>query len=251
VTVRRGFAFAAFAAVVLPTLMAGCTSVPFLDSVGSKARDFVSAEKYTKLVVEVDWMEEGGKSYQPSALVLQALSTRLNERLSKPGGITVQLGNAIPATRQSYGPSELSDAEATHRSARSSGDTAAIWIVFATHSSSDSPSGKVVGIAYAGSSCAIFAASIEEMSTIFVTAESIERIAIVHEVGHLMGLVNGGTPMVVPHEDTDHPRHSTNPNSVMYWQVEGGGVVSLIQSGGAPDNFDANDIADLKAIGGK
>jgi len=36
----------------------------------------------------------------------------------------------------------------------------------------------------------------------------------------------------------------------MYWEVEGGSVVGLIQSGKAPDNFDANDIADLRAIGG-
>lgn len=248
---RRSIAVAAALAVVLSGALAGCISVPFLDSPGAKARDFVSSEKYTKLVVEVDWMVDGGKSYEPSALVLQALEQRLNERLSKPGGIVVQLGNAIASTRTNYGPSELAAVERANRATQFSGDTASIWIVFATHSSDDSSSGRVIGVAYAGSSCAVFAASIEELSGLFVSADSVERVALVHEVGHLMGLVNGGTPMVTPHEDTAHPRHSSNPDSVMYWQAEGSGVIGLLQGGGTHDNFDANDVADLRGIGGK
>jgi hypothetical protein len=57
--------------------------------------------------------------------------------------------------------------------------------------------------------------------------------------------------MVTPHEDAAHPGHSTNRDSVMYWQAEGTDVVSLFLQGGAPDDFDANDIADLRAIGGR
>lgn len=243
------FAVASMALLVAVST-AGCINLPFFSQPGSRARDLVSAEKFTTLVVEVDWMTEGSHDYQPSALVLTFLQQRLSERLNKPGGVTVELGNAIASTRQSYGAGDLANVERDNRGSHDAGSTVTMWVVFATHSSDDTPNGRVIGLAYAGSAFAIFAASIEEVTGLLVSAAEVERIAVVHEAGHLLGLVNNGTPMVTPHEDTGHPRHSTNPASVMYWEVEGGGVVNLIKGGNAPDNFDANDIADLRGIGG-
>lgn len=49
----------------------------------------------------------------------------------------------------------------------------------------------------------------------------VEQSTMVHEMGHALGFVNLGVPMVNPHEDTAHPGHTTNPNCVMYWQNEG------------------------------
>ncbi|MBY0314010.1 MAG: hypothetical protein K2Q26_00705 [Bdellovibrionales bacterium] len=48
----------------------------------------------------------------------------------------------------------------------------------------------------------------------------VEQATVVHEVGHAIGLVNSGLPMVANHEDTLHPHHSTNNQCVMYWAVE-------------------------------
>lgn len=244
------FAAVAVLAVVL-FLFFTRVALPALDSPGSQARDFAS-DRYPKLVVEVDWMVEGGTSYQPSAVVLSFLEQRLNERLTKPGGITVQLGNAIDASRSSYSVGDLRDVESQHRSSRTGGDTAAMWIVFATRSAdAGSGGGQVIGVAYAGSACAVFASTIEDASGILVPRDTVEKITALHEVGHLLGLVNGGAPMVAPHEDAGHPRHSTNADSVMYWQVEGTDLISILSQGGLPDNFDANDMADLRGIGGK
>ncbi len=47
-----------------------------------------------------------------------------------------------------------------------------------------------------------------------------EQATVVHELGHIVGLVNNGVPMAVAHEDGGHPKHSTNAQCVMYWQVE-------------------------------
>lgn len=47
----------------------------------------------------------------------------------------------------------------------------------------------------------------------------IEQATVVHEIGHAVGLVNNGVPMVVGHEDSAHKHHSTNTNCVMYWAV--------------------------------
>ena len=49
----------------------------------------------------------------------------------------------------------------------------------------------------------------------------VEQATLVHEFGHVMGLVDNGVPMVSDHLDPDHPRHCTNEECVMYWQNEG------------------------------
>lgn len=48
----------------------------------------------------------------------------------------------------------------------------------------------------------------------------VEQAVVVHEVGHAVGLVNNGLPMVTAHDDGSHPKHSTNKDCVMYWSVE-------------------------------
>lgn len=48
----------------------------------------------------------------------------------------------------------------------------------------------------------------------------VEQATVVHELGHLIGLVNNGVPLTTNYEDTAHPRHSGNSNCVMYWSVE-------------------------------
>jgi hypothetical protein len=58
-----------------------------------------------------------------------------------------------------------------------------------------------------------------------------EQFALVHEMGHALGLVNHGLPMVADHEDTAHPAHCSNPSCIMYWQNEGAGAVrQFVQS---------------------
>jgi predicted Zn-dependent protease len=49
----------------------------------------------------------------------------------------------------------------------------------------------------------------------------VEQATLVHEFGHVMGLVDNGIPMVSDHLDPDHLRHCTNEECVMYWQNEG------------------------------
>lgn len=250
VRAHRALALASLV-VALAVLSAGCLTGVTRSSPGSQARDMVSAEKYSKLVVEVDWMVENGLSYEPSNYVLQGLENRLNERVSKPGGIEVRLGNAIAADRARYRADDLFEVERTHRQAKTSADTVSIWILFATRSADDSGNSKVIGVAYSGSSCAVFAATIRDEAGLLVSADSVARIVLIHEAGHLMGLVNLGAPMMNPHEDTAHPKHSLNPDSVMYWQAESADLIGLLRGGRAPDNFDADDIADLRAIGGE
>jgi hypothetical protein len=52
-------------------------------------------------------------------------------------------------------------------------------------------------------------------------AKFMEQSTLVHELGHALGFVNLDVPMVTPHEDLNHPGHTTNSNCVMYWLNEG------------------------------
>lgn len=48
----------------------------------------------------------------------------------------------------------------------------------------------------------------------------VEQATIVHELGHITGLVNNGVPLTSNHEDASHPHHTTNSQCVMYWAEE-------------------------------
>jgi hypothetical protein len=48
-----------------------------------------------------------------------------------------------------------------------------------------------------------------------------EQAILVHEAGHVLGLVDIGLPMGTDHLDAEHPAHCANPGCVMFWQNEG------------------------------
>jgi hypothetical protein len=68
-----------------------------------------------------------------------------------------------------------------------------------------------------------------------------------HELGHLLGLVD--LVLDTGRADPDHPGHSGNPGSVMYWAVESDLIASLLGAR-PPRDFDGDDLADLRAIAG-
>lgn len=73
---------------------------------------------------------------------------------------------------------------------------------------------------------------------------------LLHEVGHAIGLVNHGIPMVADHESEEHPLHSRNPRSVMWHAIDDlDAIRAMIGQGDPPPaEFDADDLADLAAF---
>ena len=75
--------------------------------------------------------------------------------------------------------------------------------------------------------------------------QAIETSVIMHETGHILSLVGG---MVRPErQDKEHPGHSSNKGSVMYWAVETDDIISAFV-GAPPKEFDREDLADLETI---
>ena len=105
----------------------------------------------------------------------------------------------------------------------------------------------VLGAAVRGDVAAVFSDQVDRAAGLLVDPPTVEDAIALHEVGHLLGLVD----LVVGsgRGDPEHPGHSRNRDSVMYWAVESDAISQLL-SGGIPNQLDADDRAELAAIRG-
>jgi hypothetical protein len=103
----------------------------------------------------------------------------------------------------------------------------------------------VLGISVNARVFAVFSDEVAKAATGLVGSERIELAVSIHELGHLLGLVD--LYLRTGRADPEHPGHSTNPQSVMYWAVESDVVTDLL-TGGPPVDFDRADLADLAVI---
>jgi hypothetical protein len=104
---------------------------------------------------------------------------------------------------------------------------------------------RAIGVAVRGDVAAVFTELVRAAGSVVVGHGQIEKAVSVHEVGHLLGLVDIFAD--TGRADPEHPGHSPNRGSVMYWAVETNQVADIL-TGGPPTDFDAADRADLAAI---
>lgn len=225
------------------TVSAGCFKSP-----ASASHDFVSSTKYTKVFVEIDYVQ----GQDPDSGAVALLKKRMEERLSKPDGVEVRQ-TAFQSSQTTYSVDDIRRLEQAQRDHRASGSTVVLYVLYLNgHSNEDNDDGMVLGVHYGQSSIAIFKESIESTGLLGLSygTDDVEEAVLVHEFGHTIGLVNNGLAMVRDHEDDAHPKHSTNKNSVMYWAIDNtAGLKGL--TGSIPDNFDSDDINDIRNAGGK
>jgi hypothetical protein len=169
----------------------------------------------------------------------------LEEVCDKPDGVTITFTETVFGNQGTWTDDDVRSYGWEHKENQPQTSSTLHWqIIF--------PSGKysedsVLGVAVDASTIAIFGDSVEEAKgPIFgrPSAEEVEKSVIVHEVGHLLGLVNIVYESLYEHEDPDHPNHSNNEDSVMYWAIESTSIGSII-SGELPDEFDEWDLQDL------
>jgi len=116
------------------------------------------------------------------------------------------------------------------------------------------PSGKhanenVLGVTVDASTVMIFVDNIKESENIIQRPswENIEASVSVHELGHLLGLVNLVYESNIDHEDSEHAGHSSNDESVMYWAIESSDISNIVW-GTLPNDFDNDDRSDLSNL---
>lgn len=216
-------------------------------AVGKSAADLLSTDTYSSLEVELVYVE----GYEPTAGTISNLKTFLQNRLNKPQGINITK-TAIPSPGLApYSISDIREVESSFRETFNKDNTLAVF-AFITDGSYEE-NNNVLGIAYRNTSVVLFGSRIDELSGgIGQPSQSLlETTVMNHEFGHIMGLVNVGSPLQSEHQDTDHGRHCNVKSCLMYWTAETGDVVAnLVGASHAPE-LDSQCIADLQANGGK
>ncbi len=256
---RRSFVVLSVA-LVASSALGGCLDRLFDDpgNAGDWAREFLSDKDFRSLLVEVDYQSAAA----PEDTAMAALESVLEAHLNKPGGVEVRRAADVPGSGGGkYSFAEVRDIEGDVRDHEKGKGRAVLHVLYLNGGSSeDSGDGRVLGAAYSGSSIVMFKDNIRKtrdscpsvLSFGCPTVAQVEEAVLVHEVGHILGLVNNGIRMVEPHEDGEHPKHSSNPESVMYWKVETGDIIDFILDGNRiPNRFDASDQADMRAAGGR
>lgn len=218
--------------------------------VGYSSNDLLSNDDYRKLIVEVQYMA----GYKPTAKTLSNLATFLSSRLNKSDGIYF-VEKEIPAQNKgTYSIDDIEAIENEHRSEFTHKKEIATYFLFLDGEyAGNSGNGKVLGVAYYNTSMAIFEKTIQDLSGGFgePSQDKLETTVANHEFGHILGLVNVGSPMQTNHQDVAHGHHCDNDNCLMNWVAETGNVVSNIIGSSPIPQLDQNCINDLRANGGK
>ena len=231
--------------VILVFTMPGCLdslkdSVVSCDNITGGCRyEILRGNEYSKIHIEVNYVT--GNSPESDALNL--LKQRVQEVTDK-STITVSQ-SSFGSTDNSYTLEEILELEDKQRTRFKGGNTFVIHILYLNGEYSDND--QTLGLAYSGTSFAIFKEKIEDAAFLLISAKDIEKSVLVHEFGHLLGLVNNGYQSPHDHEDPQHPHHSNNEESVMYWAIESQDIGNQLD-GEPPNDFDNYDLDDLKLM---
>ena len=212
---------------------------------GVGPRDYLSDSKYDTWIIEVDSVE----GQAPSSGALELLRSRLQEVANKPGGIEIRQSDTLAARGGTWSSRDILDLDSSSQDVHTTGKTVVTHLLVLD---GEFTTDNVIGVAIGHSTIAIFMQTIRDgCGPICLPpgTDPIVRSVLVHEFGHALGLVDNGIAMVNDHEDPEHPGHSSNDQSVMWWQVETIGIFGLGTA--PPSTFDAADKADMCNAGGR
>ena len=237
-------------AVMLSSGLAGCLGDEALELLpekkgvpGGLTLACLRSSMYTSMVIEIDH-EPGYRPYSSSA---DMLVERLESVCDKPSGITVKFSEVNFNHEGTWSAQDVRDKGWAEKDQSPREGTTLRWQIIFPAGTYETDT--VLGVAVDASTVALFSDSIDEADGPFgrPSVEDVENSVLVHEVGHLLGLVNLVYESPVDHEDPDHPGHSNNDESVMYWAVESSDISNFI-FGDLPNEFDADDPADLARL---
>jgi len=215
-----------------------------LGGVGSHGPAILRAS-VPNLVIEVDVQQ--GVSVDQAAL--DVLVNRIRQYADKPGGITVSGGNTFASATTEWTTDQMRAVAEANRNNHSNASTVVVYVLYldgALHR--DGEETTAIGVAYNASEFAVFPGRWAGLGGSLLGSDSaLERAVLVHEWGHLLGMVNIGYTSRINHEDADHPHHSSSQNSVMYWAVETD-LIGQFFNGAPPNDFDDADREDIEGI---
>lgn len=224
---------------------------------GDSANDILSNDDFSKLLIEIAYVT----GFQPSAEAMNNFQAFLLERTFKQD-IEIQYLELPSPNENDLSLQEIADLESENRTAYNEGNTLAIYIYFAdAPADTDDPQEGTVtlGAVYRNTSMVIYEATVRELalSSSQLTIADVETATINHEFGHLLGLVDLGSPEVNPHEDPSAEHHCDIDGCLMRAELQfGGGLLGLmnkrVSTGkSAVPSLDGECITDLQQNGGR
>lgn len=225
-------------------VLSGPVGINDTRSVGASAKELLTATTYSSLNVEIQY----APGMRPQDQSMNNLLAFLEARLNKPDSITILLKQVGSIGKPTVAVSDISAFADKNRTSYTDGNKITIYVYFAD---ADFEKNGVVGVAYRNTSICLFQKTIQANSGGVNQASrvKVESGVLLHEVGHLLGLVNNGTGMVAAHEDGANPAHCTNSNCLMYFSIETTGLMNIFNN--AIPQLDAACSNDLRANGGK
>ncbi|MGV3657346.1 MAG: hypothetical protein ACO1NX_05310 [Chitinophagaceae bacterium] len=213
--------------------------------VGAAARQLLSDEQFRSLVVEVQYMS----GFKPDSTALENLKTFLFEHLHKPAGITIVTSEIAPVADSVLTLEQIAAIENAHRTVYSAGKQLAVYILYTNGYYTND---KMLGYAYKNTSAVMFGKNLQDLAADSKKQNptALETRVLQHEMAHLMGLVNVGTPMKKAHKDEKNGKHCTNKACLMYHLADTDELPGLLVKKQVP-RLDEACLEDLRANGGK
>lgn len=203
--------------------------------VGAFARFFLATSESASLVVEV--LVQAGA--EPASGTVDHVVGAIDDVADKAVSISRA---AIPGGAREWTASSLIEAAEAAGGAQSR-DAARLRLLF-VRGSLEGDDG-VLGVAVRSDVAAVFVDKIASSGGVLGDSTAAEKAVTLHEVGHILGLVD--LVLETGRADPEHPGHSPNRESVMYWAVEST-LVGQVLGEHPPVDFDAADRADLIRI---
>jgi len=236
--------------VVIPKVL---DKTPNLRNIGDSANDILSNDNFTKLLIEIGYVE----GFRPAQSAVNEFINFLKKHTFKED-IDVVFKELESPGEEKLELQKISELELENRTAYNDGETLAIYIYFADAPSDDDNAEDdlvTLGAVYRNTSMVIYESTLRDL---IKSAPSflgtLEAATLSHEFGHLFGLVNLGTTPVNPdHEDVDAPNHCNVDGCLMLAALEFGNGMKkmLIAKNGIIPELDAECLADLRNNGGR
>lgn len=208
-------------------------------------REGLLSGEVERLIVEVHYQPDAsphvgstGRAWDLTRVNLEALVQAAAVEVVVPG--SQQEMYPLPASGDiDYTADELLELVEEHRQARNSGSQRvfSVLLLDGYYADEDGREDQVLGVSLGDTGVVALFERVVAASGTALVRTFVEQSTLMHEIGHAVGLVNNGLPMVTSHQDRVHGNHCTNPDCVMYYLNEGGSdlveFVRRLQNGDA------------------
>lgn len=214
--------------------------------VGAAAQHFLRSGTYDKITLEV--LSVAGQELPQT--VLNDFVSFVKVLVNKPNGVEIKSYTVPSPGQTTYTLDDLLNIEDKYRKWYNDKKVLSLYVFLADGAFKNE---DVLGVAYRNTSFAIFTEQIKAHTGGIGQPDEdvVLQTVLRHEFGHLLGLVNVGTPMVNNHQDSQHGHHCNNSDCLMYYAVDTGDFLANLIGNNTPPPLDDNCKIDLKNNGGK